>query len=167
MKNSWICLFLLISGCANIPALPNVKTYSGCDPVYSTHEPPEVAKLQAVSDFVKENPNLFDRVFPATTAVQALATSAPGIGYGMAQIIQALKGDLTLGDIVTIGAIEGLKVLINARSEDKTQKRLDVCLPKDAKLLEFQRDDVKLRIEKGDYGRRTDSPNANNYPAAN
>lgn len=147
---------ILFSGCAHTPLyLPTFSSSkSQCDPVYSSHVPESVANnyinaklLEKYADILKENPSYIDKFFPSPSTIDALGKNGAEIGLGAAAVISAVQGN-SIGAVIGSAVTSGLRSITSLRSEDKTQDRQDVCLPRDAKSMVLITEDVKLFISK-------------------
>lgn len=145
---------LVLSGCASIPgmnqfpALQNAKMYSKCSPVYETHVPGQVAQTQILMDALKKNPSMADKVIPVTGAMDVIGRNAAQIGTGVAATVTAINGDISVASVVASAVMAGTKALVDARSEDKTQQRVSVCMPDDADLVVFKNKDAEFAVIK-------------------
>lgn len=156
----FVAALLMLSGCATpmyLPSLGNVKQYSGCDPVYSSHVPSDVMKYkvtyQALTDVIDkldQNPTLISQVMPPTSTFDTLGKNATNYGMGFASIVEAFKGDLSASTIISTSIVSGIQALGNIRSESKDQDRIDACQPKDSKLFVFMNGDALVVSSKAD-----------------
>ena len=143
-----IILIPLLSGCSTIPALGNVKQYNRCSPVYETHVPGQVAQTAALVDFLKKNPSMADKFIPVTGAMDVVGRNAAQIGTGVASAVTAINGNISVASVVGSAIMASVKSLADARSEDKTQSRVSVCLPDDADLVVFKNRDAEFAVVK-------------------
>lgn len=147
-----------MSGCATasyLPALSNVKNYSKCSPVYSRHTPADVSKLRTVMDAVKKNPSLLEKAVPTDSIINTVGKNAPQIGTGVASMVTAIKGDISVASVISSAVMGSLTALTDARSESKDQDRVDVCMGDDADFVYFKDKDVTLVM-----GKQTESKTA-------
>jgi hypothetical protein len=139
----------ILSGCATtsyLPALSNAHSFkaSDCDLVYSEHLPNNVAALaeqfnmvESLRRTLEKNPSLADKVLPSGGTVEALGKNSANIGLGLASVVSAFKDNLSIASIIGSTVMGGLSTLGDMRSEDKTQRRVDVCMPKTAENIVF------------------------------
>lgn len=149
MRSFFVLGFLLFAGCASIYS-PNFRSYkqTDCDPVLSVHIPQNVAYASELMEGVAKHPSLADKLFPASTMVGEISSNGASIGTGTAAVVSAVTDNMTLGSILSSATLGGVQAITGARSEDRTQDRVDVCMPKDAKTLYFKSEDHELKIEK-------------------
>jgi hypothetical protein len=136
----------LFSGCATFPALPNVKQYNHCIPVYSTHTPPDVAKLESIVNMVKKNPSLLEKALPANSIIDTVGKNSPAIGTGLASTISAIKGDISIASVIgstVMGTVSGFGAM---RSEGREQARVDWCVPDDFLYASYKDKNVEIII---------------------
>ena len=135
----------MFSGCASfaVPRFQNMRSYepTDCDPVLSVHIPQSVALTYQIMKTLSEHPDLADKIIPISSIVDSLARNGIGVGLGSASIISALKDNLSVSAVVSSAVIGGLNAITNARSEDKTQDRVDVCFAKDSDFVYFKNED--------------------------
>lgn len=152
MKKLSLLLALLFVGCAShplyFPALGNVKNYSKCTPVYSTHRPASVAELKALMDAVKANPSILDKTISMGSILDTVGKNAPEIGSGVAAITTAVMGKLSTASIVGSTIMGGMNTLANARSEDRTQDRIDACVPDDSEIFAYRDASAQMIVVK-------------------
>ena|SRR3990167_9735260 len=147
----------LLSGCAHAPLyFPTFgsATKTNCDMVWSTHIPASVANtytqaklLEKYADVLKANPSYIDKFFPSTGTIDALGRNGLDIGLGAASVVSAVQGN-SLGAVIGSAVTAGLKTVTSLRSEDKSQDRLDACMPRDAKFMAIITEDAKVIISK-------------------
>jgi len=145
---SLITTAFLFSGCASMPALGNVKQYNRCSPIYETHVPGMVAQTEILMDALKENPSMADKVVPVSSTLGVIGQNAAEIGTGVAATVTAINGDVSVASVVGSAVMAGTKALMDARSEDKSQQRVSVCMPDDAEIAIFQNENAKLMFVK-------------------
>lgn len=150
---------VFITGCATtsyLPALGNVSVPTrNCSPVYVRHTPSNVAMWETsyeaitkLKSIFKENNSIIEKMLPSGGTFDALGRNAAPIGLSMASIVEAFKDNLSLASVIGSTVTAGLGTLTEARSEDKTQSRVDVCLPDDAKRIVYKDSEVNFLIEK-------------------
>jgi len=148
-------IMLLMTGCASlaVPRFQNMRSYepTKCDPILSVHIPLQVANISEVMDAIVANPTLADKLLPSSSMIDALGKNGVSIGLGTSSIISAFK-DNNLGAIIGSAALGGLSALTDARSEDKTQDRVDVCMPQTATYLYFKNADQELEVKRDSCG---------------
>ena len=97
---------------------------------------------------VAKHPSLADKLFPTSTMLGEIANNGAEIGTGTAAVVSAVTDNFMLGSILSSATLGGVQAIAGARSEDRTQDRVDVCFPRDAKSLYFKSEDHELKIEK-------------------
>ena len=156
-----IPLFITTS-CATatfFPALGNVHSYQNCDMVYESHVPGEVIKwkvayeaLDDLSATITQNPSVATTLLPSTSQWNAIGSNAAQLGIGAGTIVSSITNNATPYAMIGAAVTGGITALGNIRSEDRTQDRIAVCMPKDAKVLVFVNGDGNLAISKQDGG---------------
>ena len=143
-------ILALTSGCASmaIPRMPNLRSYepATCEPVLQIHVPQRTANIHEYGLIVhdlKENASLLDKLV-STGQVEALGKSGIQLGSGLGLAVSAFKDNMSLGNFIASAALGVVTAVTDARSEDKTQDRVDVCMPKDHDLLFFKNEDAVL-----------------------
>lgn len=152
MKKILMLLPLLFLGCASlaVPRMQNMRSYepTNCDPVLSVHIPLQVANISEIMDAIAKNPTLADKILPSASFMDSLGKNGVGIGLGTASIVSAIKDNLSMSAVISSAVLGGVSAFTEARSEDSTQSRVDVCMPKDATYIHFKNDDQEITIKK-------------------
>ena len=143
-----LLLSVTLIGCASlaIPRMPNLRSYepATCDPVLSIHIPLSVAKIHEYGLIVKDLKDstiLLDKVV-STGQIDALGRNGAQLGSAGANIVSAFKDNLSMTSIISGAALGLVTGVTDARSEDKTQDRIDVCKPKGDEFLYIRGEDV-------------------------
>ena len=145
MKKILMLLPLLFLGCASlaVPRFQNMRSYepTNCDPVLSVHIPQSVALNYDMMKALTKHPDLADKIIPMSSMIESITRNGAAVGLGSAAIISAIQGNLSVSAVVSSAVLAGVKTIVEARSEDKTQDRVDVCFSKDADFVYFKNED--------------------------
>lgn len=151
---SILALFLCLQGCATasyLPALGNVKTFSNVECLYSRHTPGGVAELEqyikaiaTLKNVIPKDTSIVDKLMPSNSMVDSLGKNAAPLGLATANVVGAVTDNISMASIIGSIITQGLESLTEARSEDKTQARVDFCTSKDSKFVYFKDDKVTV-----------------------
>jgi hypothetical protein len=130
-----------------LPSLGNARSFtaSECDLVYEDHHPLEkavleqrVEMLKSLRQTLKDNPSLADKVLPSTGTIDSLGKNAIPLGSAATAIAGAftdMAPSVMMANIIASISGETLGKITEARSEDKNQERLGICMPRKARNL--------------------------------
>jgi hypothetical protein len=99
-------------------------------------------------DALVQNPSMADKVIPVSSTLGQVSENAAEIGTGVAATVTAINGDISIASVVGSAVMAGTKALVSARSEDRTQQRVSVCMPDDAEIAIFQNENAKFMMIK-------------------